>query len=171
MRITLLFILLSFTAFGQNVQVNLNLPSLAIMDIEPNSNAFNLSVNNPSEAGQPVQVNSTNSSKWINFSSAVLPGASRRVTAQLSGGTLSGLDLTLSTSAYSGAGAGALGSPAGAVILSGTTQTIIDNIGGAYTGDGVNNGYNLTYSLSIANYTNLRSENKTVTVLFTMMDN
>lgn len=171
MRKTLLFILISAACFGQSVQVNLNLPSLAIMDIEPNSNAFNLSVNNPSEAGQPVQVNSTNNSKWINFSSAVLPGASRRIAAQLSGGAINGLDLTLTASSYSGAGAGVLGASAGSVILSGSTQTIIDNIGGAYTGDGVNNGYNLTYSLAISNYNDLRSENKTVTVLFTMMDN
>ncbi len=163
--------MISVACFGQNVQVNLNLPSLAIMDIEPNSNAFNLAVNNPTEAGQPVEVSSTNSSKWINFSSAVLPGASRRVTAQLSGGVVSGLDLTLTASSYSGSGAGALGFSTGTVILSGASQKIIDNIGGAYTGNGVNNGYKLNYALSISNYNNLRSENKTVTVLFTMMDN
>ncbi len=170
MRLTLSLILISLACFGQNVQVNLNLQSVAIMDIEPNSSAFDLSVNNPSDAGESVQV-STNNSKWINFSSAVLPGVSRSVRAELSGGAINGLDLTLTALSYSGTGPGTLGSSSGQIVLNGSPQTIIDNIGGAYTGEGVNNGYNLSYSLSVSDFTVLRSESKTLTVLFTMIDN
>lgn len=159
-------------AFSQtSVNISISLPSIALLDIAPNNTAFNLNLAAPTEAGNSVTDNPTNSSKWINFTSAVIEGRTRRITAQISGTLPAGVNLGLNIANYAGIGAGTLGISSGTVILSGTTQTVINNIGGAFTGDGANNGYNLTYILQISDYALLRTQTSTFTVLYTMADN
>ncbi len=174
MRRILFFLLLCQTAFGQtaeSVGVSITLPSIALLDVGPNSGGFNLNLTAPTEAGLPQTITATNNSKWLSFTSAVATGVTRSINVQISGSLPTGLNLKLATANYSGKGAGRLGSPISAVNLSNALQTVVSNIGGAYTGIGVGNGYNLTYSLEIADYSLLRNQTTTLSILYTLTDN
>lgn len=168
----LFFLSLPISLVAQTSQnVDLTLPSIALLDIAPNNTAFNLNMVASAEAGDIILSNSTNNSKWINFTSAVPTGITRRITAQVSGTLPNGVNLKLITSNYAGSGAGTLGTSSGTIFLTGTAQTVVNNIGGAFTGDGSNNGYNLNYSIQIADYTLLRSQTTTFSIIYTILDN
>lgn len=170
--VLLFFLSLHISLLAQNSQnVSLTLPSIALLDIAPNNTAFNLNMVAPTEAGNIIVVSNTNNSKWINFTSAVATGITRRITAQVSGSLPNGVNLKLITSNYAGSGAGILGISLGTIYLTNTAQTVVNNIGGAFTGDGSNNGYNLNYSIEIANYDLLRSQTTTFTIIYTILDN
>lgn len=158
------------TATSTSTNIGVSLPPVALLDIE-NSGAINLSFAAPSEAGSPLINNSSNNSAWLNFTSALGVGASRNVSVQIISGRGSGYEIVLQPQAYSGAGAGQLGSRNLSVNLSNMSQKVIDNIGGAFTGNGLGNGYNLRYSLAITNYGALRKENSTFIITYTLTDN
>ncbi len=171
--IFLAFLLIHTFAYGQtsSVGVSFSLPSVALFDIEPNRNSINLTLTVPTEAGSIVSNTASDNTKWINFSSAVTPGQTRRVSAQISGVMPNGLNLFLNTSTYSGSGAGTLGNRVSPITLTASSQTIINGIGGAFTGNGSSNGYNLTFTLSIGDYGQLRSQSSTVSIIYTLIDN
>lgn len=156
-----------------SVSVNASLPTVTLLDIEPTTSAISLTLQTPVEAGFPVTVPADNATKWLNFTSAVAVGGSRKITAQVTSGTIpNGLRLKLSLSNYTGSGAGTLGSPVSSAYLSTSAQNIVTGIGGAYTGNGSNNGYNLTYGLEINSYSQLRhNASTTLTITYTILDN
>jgi hypothetical protein len=165
--------LCQWVAFCQttiNTNVGVSLPSIALLDIE-NSGSINLGFSAPTEAGSSLINNSSNNSAWLNFTSALGIGASRNVSVQITSGNGSGYEIVLQPQAYSGAGAGQLGNRNLSVNLSNMPQKVIDNIGGAFTGNGLGNGYNLRYSLAITNYGALRKENTTFIITYTLTDN
>jgi hypothetical protein len=168
------FCLCQRVAFCQtitNSNVGVNLPSIAILDIE-NGGGINLNFAAPTEAGSSLGNNSSNNSAWINFTSALGVGGNRNVSAHISSGVSpSGYAIVLETASYIGTGAGQLGNRLPFVSLSNMPQKVIDNIGGAFTGNGLGNGYNLKYSLAITNYGALRKENTTFTITYTLTDN
>jgi hypothetical protein len=168
----IIFINLGFTAFTQTTaSISITVPSYALLDIAPNNTAFNLNLVAPTEAGNISTINPANSTKWINFTSAVAPGITRRITAQVSGALPNGLNLKLIVANYAGAGAGTTGTSSGTIFLSGTAQTVINGIGGAFTGDGINNGYNLKYSVEIVDYSLLKAQSNTFSIIYTLIDN
>ena len=168
----IIFIMLTFSAFSQtSINVAITVPNIALLDIAPDNTAFNLNLLAPSESGNPITINPANSTKWLNFSSAVAVGITRRIMAQVSGTLPVGLNLKLVVSSYAGAGAGVLGISSGTLILSGTPQAVVNNIGGAFTGNGINNGYNLSYSLEVLDYSLLRSQTSTFSIIYTLSDN
>ncbi len=174
MRLLILLIFCCQTVFAQtsaSADVSISLPSVALLDVEPNNGGFNLNLTAPTEAGNPLTTIATNNAKWLNFTSAVTTGATRRISAQLSGSLPSGINLKLVIANYAGVGAGTLGNAVSTLYLSSTQQTVVNNIGGAFTGNGVGNGYNLTYSVEIANYSLLKSQTSTVSILYTLIDN
>jgi hypothetical protein len=151
--------------------VDVTLPSLALLDME-NSGGINLGFSAPSEAGSSLVNNGSNNSAWLNFTSALRVGTSRNISVQLSSGSSSGYVITLQPQVYSGIGSGQLGTIVqGTIALSNMSQKIIDNIGGAYTGNGLGNGYNLRYSLTITDFGALRKENSTFIITYTLTDN
>lgn len=152
------------------VSLNLNLPSVSLVDVEPGGD-ITLSLNNPTEAGMAA-TGTANNTKWLNFTSSVVAGSNRRIVACISSGTVaSGIGLRMYVNNYSGNGAGSLGFRISSILLNNTDQTIITNIGGAYTGNGPNNGYQLTYALEIQNYSQLRHEAySNLSITFTLMD-
>jgi hypothetical protein len=165
--------LCQWVAFCQtttNTNVGVSLPSIALLDIE-NSGSINLGFSAPTEAGSSLINNSSNNSAWLNFTSALGVGASRNVSVQITSGSSSGYEIVLQPQAYSGGGAGQLGNRNLSVNLSNMPQKVIDNIGGAFTGNGLGNGYNLRYSLAITNYGALRKENTTFIITYTLTDN
>ena len=164
----------AISSFGQSQGVanaTLNLFEVAMLDLEPNNSTVTLNLSSAIEAGEKVTVLMTNNDKWINFSSAVA-GNSRSISVKIEDGQVPpGIYLKVSTSNFMGIGKGVLGSPAGILTLSGTPQTVISNIGGAYTGNGINNGYKLTYSLEIYDYKLLDfNQSATLSITLTLSD-
>ncbi|WP_294302195.1 hypothetical protein [uncultured Chryseobacterium sp.] len=159
--------LLTHSIFSQTTgsrTITLTLPVVTQMDVEP-AGSIILNFTAPTEAGNPVIVPLVNTTKWINYTSAIaLSGATRRIAASISQ-IIPGTDIRIQAAAASGSGGGALGLPSGQVVLTTTGQTIISGIGGAFTGNGTNNGHQLTISLTINSYADLTSRSNTPIVI------
>lgn len=150
--------------------VTLTLPVVTLMDVEPTGN-ITLNFTAPTEAGNPLGNPTPNTSKWINYTSAITSGgATRKITAAVNQ-VISGVNIRLQAASASGAGGGTLGTPSAQVTLTTTPVTIISGIGGAYTGNGVNNGHRLTISLVPSTYANLaKQDNISVTIVYTITE-
>ncbi|WP_460473750.1 hypothetical protein [Emticicia fontis] len=150
--------------------MSVTLPAIALLDLNNNS-AITMAFQSPTEAGSPITAPASNSTKWINLTSAVASGATRRITAQVvSGSVPNGVRLKLETGVASGIGSGTFGSVTSPVYLTTSATTIINGIGGAFTGND-NNGYNLTYTLEIQNYSQLLKASASFSVIYTLIDN
>ncbi|MDP2069153.1 MAG: hypothetical protein Q8K04_09315 [Lutibacter sp.] len=167
--------LCAISSFGQSqgsANATFNLSQVAMLDLEPDNSTVTLSLAT-NEAGEKAAMVTANNKKWLNFSSAVSSTASARsISVKIDGGQVpSGIYLKLSTSNVMGIGQGVLGSPVGILTLSSAPQTIISNIRGAYTGDGIGNGYELTYYLEIFDYKLLDfNQSATLTITLTLSD-
>jgi hypothetical protein len=171
----MLFIICIFAGniIGQvsNEPVSLNMPAIALLDIEPDNSTISLTIKTPSEAGQFEFKTIESNAKWINYSSATEPNKRRGIFVQLTSGSVpKGTMLTISA-ANSIGGAGQLGIGTGSINLSYAPQLLINNIGGAYTGNGVNRGHAISYELEIIDVAQLDFDvSQTVTVSFTILD-
>lgn len=147
------------------------IPHVAMVDIEGGS-SINLGLIGPTEAGMGMVGSTTNSSLWLNYSSTTNPSSSNSVMVKLDA-TLPGLDLKVSASSDAGVGLGATGSPASTITLTTSEQNLITNIGTCYTGDGINNGHNITYSLQPNSYYQIEHSSSpgTTTITFTITNN
>lgn len=164
---------ISFAQTQGEKTFSLTLPSVALLDLESlvNRNLI-MSFNPPLEAGSAISPPESNSSLWLNFSSAVTISQTRRVTVQASGVLPAGISISVNAAGPSGSGAGTRGVAVGSLVLSNSTQNIITGIGGAYTGNGAGNGFQLTYQVSaVSNYSALRSDYFTLNVIYTLTDN
>ena len=159
----------------------IGIPEVALVDIEGSSGtSINLGPTAPTEAGLALDFSAqTNNDLWINYSS-IKHGTNdptRDITAKISSGTVpAGMDLIVTAGADASNGDGTMGSSTGAVTLTGSDQDVITGIGSAYTANGVSNGHNLTYSLSVnvaaGSYAQLDAEDaNTVSVTYTISDN
>ncbi|APD05830.1 hypothetical protein UJ101_00278 [Flavobacteriaceae bacterium UJ101] len=170
------FIVLFNTILAQasaSIIAGVNLPEISMMDLSDN-NTITLNAEIPNDAGKALDLQSVDNSKWINYTSAIVPGGtSRKIQASISAGSLPpGIELELGIGSYFGFGEGVLGISEGIVSLNTMPQTIINGIGGAYTGDGVNNGHQLNFRLSISDYAQLDYESVgSVEVTYTLTDN
>lgn len=159
-----------------NVDVSLTMPSVALVDILPSSsNSVNLQMTAPTEAGNTIGTGTSNNTNWLIFTSAVTNGASRSIKGDVIGTLPAGIRLRLDVSAYVGTGQGFTGGNSYVTAnkyLSNTPVSFVDNIKGAYTGITYgSSGFQLTYSLEIQTYANIRSGTSNVTVRYTMADN
>ena len=157
--------------------ITIGVPEVAIVDIEPlASKNITLGFTAPTEAGLPIVADAANNSLWLNYSSIKsATDATRNVSVRLSA-AIPGIDIQLTAAEASGLGGGTLGIPSAQLTLSSADQTVISGIGSAYTGDGANNGHNLTYVLSptstTGGYADLEATASTVTtVTYTISDN
>lgn len=151
--------------------VSIDLPTVALLDIEP-SGTLVMSFSVPGEAGAPL-VNPTDNSKWLNYTSAIRQGDPlRNVTAMVSS-TILGIDIKLEVATTSGLNSGGnLGTPVQGPVTLGTNPiNIIIGIGGAYTGDGSGNGHQLTISLVPNNYSVLKAQSTNVNIIYTITGN
>ena len=157
----------------------IDMQTIALVDIETfaANTDFTLNIPLPTEAGNPLGSNplATNSDNWINYSNAVPVVTSRNIEVSISVGSVpSDFELELSVAAATGGGAGNLGTPApGTLTLSAVPQNLITNIRGAFTGDGPGNGHQLTFALNYlgTNYDQLDSQDITLSILYTIVDN
>ncbi|CAH0222771.1 hypothetical protein [Chryseobacterium sp. Bi04] len=153
-----------------NSTVTIALPVVTLMDVEPTGN-ITLNFTAPTEAGNALGNPTPNTSKWINYTSAITPaGLTRRITASVNK-VIDGVNIRLQAAAASGAGGGTLGTSSGQVVLTTTPVTVISGIGGAYTGNGANNGHRLTISLVPNNYANVLTQaNTAITIVYTITE-
>ncbi len=192
-RAVLVFLLIclsAMAAFSQPVNPTYSLSthttfeveiqSIALLDLENTGGGLTLSLDPPlpTEAGAGLGSNplSTNSTIWINYSSAVPLAILRKVQVNfLSGSAMpSGFDLLASAGSAFGSGGGTLGNPvSGKVTLSTSAQDLITGIGGAFTGIGAGNGHQITYELhfTAGDFSVIENEAETVSVIYTIIDN
>jgi hypothetical protein len=161
------------TNFDSHI-VNVAIPSVFIVDIEPSgAKTISLSPTPPTEAGSSLDFSgATDNSLWLNYSSIVANAtATRKVTVQITNGTVpSGTYLKVAGAAAIG-GTGTVGTPAGTITLTSLAQDFVTGIGSCYTGDGTSKGHNLTYSLALqpGNYDLVYSNPTTpITVTYTI---
>jgi hypothetical protein len=135
-----------------NHTVTIDIPEVAILDIEPSTNKnLNLKFTAPTEAGEKLVAPAADKSLWLNYSSiktSTGPDNVRTVSVKLNT-PVPGVDIKVTAAAYSGNGAGTFGVPASTLTLTSADQTILTGIGSAYTGNGVNNGHNLQYDVAV----------------------
>lgn len=146
--------------------ITLTLPTVALLDIHP-AGTITMNFSAPTEAGNPLGNPTSNNAKWLNYTSAVAVGNTRTITASVNQ-VIPGINIRLQAGAAAGSGGGARGTSAGLVTLSTTPATIISGIGGAYTGDGINNGHQLTLSLVSGTYANIIAQSYSVTITYTI---
>ncbi|WP_312397917.1 hypothetical protein [Chryseobacterium sp.] len=163
-----------------NHTITISIPEVALVDIEPAATKnITLGFTAPTEAGQPIVANASNTTLWLNYSSIKsVADPTRNVSVKLNA-IIPGIDIHVTAAAATGSGGGTLGTPSAQLTLSAADQTIISGIGSAYTGNGANNGHNLTYALApgsgpggVAVYADLQATATTVaTVTYTISDN
>ncbi|WP_228423605.1 hypothetical protein [Chryseobacterium carnipullorum] len=160
---------MSCTVFSQST-IALTLPVVTLLDIEP-TGTFTLNFTAPTEAGQALTAPAANTTKWINYTSAIASGGlTRRITASINQ-LVPGISIRVQAAAASGSGGGTLGTSAGQVTLSTTATNIITGIGGAFTGNGANNGHRLTISVAVNTYANLSAlTNSPIVITYTITE-
>lgn len=171
--ILIILCLISNIAFSQttgNRTVAVTLPVVTLLDIEP-TGSITMNFTAPTEAGSPVIVPAANTTKWINYTSAITSGGlTRRITASVNQ-IIPGVSIRLQAAAASGSGGGILGTAGAQVTLSTTAVNIITGIGGAFTGNGANNGHRVTISLLVNSYANLSAQiNTPIAITYTITE-
>ncbi|PCI03735.1 MAG: hypothetical protein COB81_03325 [Flavobacteriaceae bacterium] len=164
--------------------VSINVTEIALLDLESQTGtAISLNGTAPTEAGNKVAFNASNHNIWINYSSICSSGNgnqnTREITVQITDGDVpDGLELKVVATEVAGLGDGAMGdAEENALVLSTqNAQTIIDDIGNAYTGNGPSKGHNLTYTLTknsdADSYASLNfNQSQTITITYTLSDN
>ncbi len=161
--------------------VTIGIPEVALLDLESaNGTAISLNGTAPSEAGDKVIFNASNSDIWINYSSIVGSSTepSRNVTVQITDGNVpNGLVLSVVASQDAGQGDGTMGVAVSEAIALRTDRAdeIISGVGSAYTGNGANKGHNLTYTLTQSNeegsYAQIDfDQSQTLSITYTLSD-
>jgi len=178
--LTFTLFLMSNYVFAQwetgQVNAHLTLPEVTLVDIEPSlNNSINFTISPGLQGGDsPVIQETTNETLWINYTSALPDGLnSRSINAEISQGSLpEGISLFLVAAPYSGMGKGRFGVSDGKIELSNQPRPIISGIGNCFTGDGINNGHKLTFSIEISDYSKVHAvDNSSYSVLYTITDN
>mgnify|MGYP000636578273 CR=1 FL=1 len=181
-HIAILLLSSPLIAFAQNNNdnhsVQVSIPEVALVDIEGTSGtSITLSVEAPSEAGQPADLtNAKDSSLWLNYSSVIGSQTEprREVYAKITQGTVpSALKLRVFASPDAGNGDGFMGTPTNEKTLTTNDKRIIKNIRTSYTGNGVGSGHRLNYRLKLRNNKYHKfdfDESTTLTVLYTITD-
>ena len=160
-------------------KINLSIPEVALINVYSNDN-INLGNTSVIEAGQAINMEDTNNSVWINYSSIIgspsQPG--RDISIRISEGSIpDGVKLYVKVAKDMGAGAGEMGKPISTTQeLNENPLTIITDIGSAYTGAGANKGNNVQYTLKLSDepntYAKLEFDQSNILVInYTLTDN
>ena len=159
-----------------NHTIGITIPSVALVDIEPSaSKNITMNFTAPTEAGLPIEAPAPNNTLWLNYSSIKDASNPTRTISVKLNALVAGVDIKVTAAVAAGSGDGTLGTPSASLVLTATDQPIITGIGSAYTGNGANNGHNLTYELEVgsatASYADLEASTTSATVVYTISDN
>ncbi len=152
--------------------VNINVPAVALIDIEGTNQTIPFTFNTINEAGASFEAVNSNNDLWLNLTSVVAPSKKNKVQVKISENLVEALTLSVQA-ASSTTGKGNRGTVSSKINLTEVDQSIITNIGSGYTGDGQNFGFQLTYSLTLNedDFSTLTSlQDKTITVEYTMSE-
>lgn len=157
-------------------QVSLNIPKVALVDIEGPGGEAGLITLTPvlenMEAGAAVDFSgATNSDLALNYTSIVEDGETRDITVGINNNLPTGLSLEITAGSIFDGAVGTIGS--GQTIelaTTGTSKNIVTGIGSVYTGTGNTKGHPLTYNLKVddSKYSSLEAASSTVTVTYTI---
>ena len=157
------------------MNVYFSIPEIALIDVEPSSSgSIHFTVASTGVSGEsPRVVQTSDETLWINYSSALSDRIhSRSIVAEILQGLPEGMSMYLEASAYRGLGKGQVGQSAGKVNLTRQPQPIITGLGSCFTGDGINNGHSLSFSIEITDYAKIYAmEESELTVVYTITDN
>ena len=117
---TLLVLMLTCSFFSLQAQADNNdtdsddhdvsivIPNFAILDVEPEATtSITLTAEEPDEAGTALNfANATSDVLWLNYSSIIATGNTRKVTVQLDQAVPDGLVLEVTAAAHAGTGGG-----------------------------------------------------------------
>jgi hypothetical protein len=124
----------------------------------------------PPAAGGDTPANATDNSTYLLYTSTVVSGKSRVITAAWGAADAAPAGCSLKLTATPGAGVNQ-GASAGQISLGSTAKNIVTTIKSCATGNAAGNGARLAYVLSVDDVTALvANESKTVTVTFTLTD-
>ncbi|MDO9274964.1 MAG: hypothetical protein Q7T92_05350 [Lutibacter sp.] len=175
----LLFVNLSAQNNAGGHKVNLKIPEVALINVFSNL-AIALGNSTIVEAGKSINIEDTNNTVWINYSSIIgsQTQPSRDISIRISEGTIpNGVKLYVKVAKDMGAGAGTMGKTINTTQeLTANPLTIITDIGSAYTGAGANKGSKVQYTLKLSDepnaYANLDfDQNNTLVINYTLSDN
>lgn len=160
-----------------NTEFNLRLsvPEIAIVDIESGGGRIEFNLVPSSEpGGKPELRLETTEPVWINYSSSLrINGQKRSIIAQISQGVVpNGVALFLEASPPSSFGSRNQGYSNGKTQITPEPKPIISGIGSCFTGDGINMGHELIFSLEISDFSKMESiGSQEFTILYTITDN
>jgi hypothetical protein len=109
-------------------------------------------------------------SRWLNYTILMKEQETHySITAQLMAGEIpKGTIIRLRAGSYVGPGEGKTGIPTGEIQLSETPQIIIDQIGTSHTGNGLNVGHQLFYTIDILDFSKFEEISSSIHILFTI---
>jgi hypothetical protein len=181
--ITLTVLAIFLTASGSLAQgrnsnnISIVIPEVVLLSLKSmSSGGIHISPQAPNEAGLALDLSNMESGEvWVNYSSVVKgqPNAFRHLDVLMEGDLPPGLSLKLGASPDAGYGNGKLGTPTPEIILTGSQQEIVSNIGSCYTGTGFGKGHKLSYSVvenGSDSYSEIQSGEYVVRITFTLTD-
>lgn len=158
----------------------ITLPEVALLDLEAAAGTtITLGPDAPTEAGEAINFSDeSNADIWINYTSIIgkKTDPKRDITVQITSGVVpEGLLLNVLAAKDAGMGDGTMGTSTSTLVLDKKAQEIINGVGSAYTGDGVANGHQLTYTLVLdskqGSYAKLDFDDaNTLAITYTMTD-
>lgn len=175
----LILLLFSAGAVAQNSvkhDLNVDIREVALLALRYDGDGtIDFASATPNSAGQAINLASENESEiWVNYSSIVELNKKRKVTATVLGEIPEGIELKVKASEYQGSGKGILGRPADYVSLSNGSVDVISNIGSCYTGQGIQNGHMLTYTVELKKdhsaYDLLKQKKASLQIIYTLTD-
>ncbi len=165
-----LFTLTSYAQSSRDNSVSFTLQSVAILSIVSSSSSnIEMKFQVPNNAGLNIVAPGTNTQNWLNFTSALATG-SRIIYVNSSTSIPSKYKLMLEVAGPFGSGGGSRGTSSGTVEIGNSLKPIISGIGGAYTGVGPGNGFQLKYTASIQQFSGLIAGNTNIHVVYTLSD-
>lgn len=153
----LFFVWIGGEAIGQNHIAVYGSKSYAIRNLNSNRAGY---------APQGIK----DDSRWLNYTILMKDQEPHySITAQLMAGEVpKGTVIRLRAGSYFGPGEGKTGIPTGEIIVSETPQVIIDQIGTSHTGNGLNVGHQLFYTIEIQDFTKFEEISSSIHILFTI---
>lgn len=176
------FVNLAMNAQDDNAttQVNFNfqIPAISILDIQKTGtdDPISFPLEAPTEAGESFIFPDPNTDQWLNYTvMRELTTTKKKITVKLSAAMPPGLRLKIDAIAASSDGIGTTGTVIPGIFVSLVDQVLINDIGTSATGDGVDNGHNIKYTLLPSSdpeaYSMMTADNwGTKTVTYTMSD-
>ena len=165
-------------AFAQDTQtdnhtVTIDVPNVTLLDIElTGSKNILMAFTAPTEAGLGLANPVANTSLWLNYTSVIPAGVTRKIVVKYTTVGLAGVDVKVTPAAPVINGGGTGGTSGAQVTLTSTAQTIVTGIGSVFTGNGVSSGVNLTYDIDApaGSFGSLVAASTPVSVMYTLMD-